>query len=125
MAKEFKEAMSEAVKHAENNKRNHGVLSIKTTNPSKVLKTSVDNNMKRFTAGKTPAPWIKERPAKFVDFMQRRWAPVGAENDPNNLNKNWAPNVRGYLQKQYPNEYPAWKAQNLVQAPIDQFQAVA
>jgi hypothetical protein len=31
--------------------------------------------------------------AGFVKYMQSFWAPTGAENDPQNLNANWAPNV--------------------------------
>jgi peptidoglycan DL-endopeptidase CwlO len=31
--------------------------------------------------------------ADFVAFLGQRWAPLGAENDPNNLNANWVPNV--------------------------------
>lgn len=30
----------------------------------------------------------------FVDFWAARWAPVGAENDPKNLNTNWPRNVK-------------------------------
>ena len=34
----------------------------------------------------------------FVAFWGNRWAPVGAANDPVNLNKNWPKNVRkGWL----------------------------
>lgn len=117
--KYFNEAMAEAVKFAENNKRNHGVLSLHTTNPSKVVQDSVNNNMIRFGNGDTPAPWINERPARFVDFMQKRWAPDNAPNDPTHLNKNWAPNVRWYPQNRYPDQYEQWKALNLVQAPQD------
>jgi len=29
----------------------------------------------------------------FVDFWAARWAPIGAANDPNNLNRHWAKNV--------------------------------
>ena len=29
----------------------------------------------------------------FVKFMQSRWAPIGADNDPNGLNANWSRNV--------------------------------
>jgi hypothetical protein len=42
--------------------------------------------------------WIKsggaERQGEFVDFWGRRWAPVRADNDPGNLNANWARNVQ-------------------------------
>ena len=41
--------------------------------------------------------WIKsggaERQDAFVAFWARRWAPVGATNDPKNLNANWESNV--------------------------------
>ena len=43
--------------------------------------------------------WIKSggddaRRGAFLAFWAKRWAPVGAENDPNNLNANWASNVQ-------------------------------
>jgi hypothetical protein len=44
--------------------------------------------------------WIKaagqdraERKQSFLAFWAGRWAPPGAENDPNNLNANWPMNV--------------------------------
>jgi hypothetical protein len=117
---EFKQKMANAVKTAENNKKNFGVLSVKTANPNGVLARSVSNNLQRFETGKTPAPWIKDKPAKFVDFMQERWAPVGAKNDPGNLNANWAGNVRSAISKQTtPEQYQQYKDMNLVenQAP--------
>lgn len=95
----FKNKMNLAIVRAENNPENHGVLSIETDNPKQVLINSVNNNFRRFTGGEQPAPWIKEKPSKFVDFMQRRWAPIGAENDPDNLNKNWAPNVKSIIRQ--------------------------
>lgn len=30
----------------------------------------------------------------FIDYLSERYAPRGANNDPNNLNENWAGNVR-------------------------------
>lgn len=30
---------------------------------------------------------------RFVEFWRDKWAPLGAKNDPKNLNKNWARNV--------------------------------
>lgn len=35
----------------------------------------------------------------FVDFWAARWAPIGAANDPKNLNANWPKNVRAYWLK--------------------------
>lgn len=119
---EFQAPMAEAVKFAENNKRNHGVLSVKTTNPSKVLNTSVANNLDRFMTG---APsnenYDNSGTQRFVDFMQQRWAPIGAENDPKNLNANWSPNVRHYLKTKYPQKYQQWRDMNLVKTPMDNF----
>ena len=116
--RQFLPMMAQAVKFAEGNPQNHGVLSVKTQNPGKVLTNSVNNNFSRWIGGKTPAPWINERPEKFVDFMRRRWAPYqseGVENDPNNLNKNWAPNVRWFLENQLsPEDYDFLKRLNFV-----------
>jgi hypothetical protein len=98
--------VSAAVKRAENNPRNHGVLSVKTSNPSKVLDDSVYNNFVRWNAA--------GRPGKFVDFMQRRWAPIGVKNDPKNLNKNWAPNVRKFLQQDPNVDYERLREDNIV-----------
>ena len=33
----------------------------------------------------------------FILFLSRRYAPIGAENDPRNLNKNWYKNVMYFL----------------------------
>lgn len=32
--------------------------------------------------------------AKFIDHWARIWAPVGADNDPNDLNAHWPKNVK-------------------------------
>jgi hypothetical protein len=38
--------------------------------------------------------YVKEDAAQpFVEFWGARWAPVGAKNDPQGLNKNWPRNV--------------------------------
>lgn len=38
--------------------------------------------------------------AEFVRFLGSRWAPIGAANDPTNLNANWVSNVLASLRKQ-------------------------
>ena len=35
----------------------------------------------------------------FVSYLGSFWAPIGAENDPKNLNKNWVPNVLAALKE--------------------------
>lgn len=104
-----------AIKKAENNPRNLGVLSQPVESPAKanqILNNSIANNFWRWLATSVNNQLPQE---KFVDFMQQRWAPIGAKNDPDNLNKNWAPNVRKFLRKQLGNkEYQKWQAMNLV-----------
>jgi hypothetical protein len=34
-----------------------------------------------------------------ITCLAKRYAPIGADNDPNNLNKNWVKNVKFYLNK--------------------------
>lgn len=54
----------------------------------------------------TQARWaagtIKKRYKGDIKAFGGRWAPVGAENDPNNLNKNWIPNIEFFM-NQSPN----------------------
>lgn len=107
-ATELVPQIAQAVKGAENNGRNHGVLSVHTSNESdasKVLNNSIYNSFVRWhEAG---------RPGKFIDFMQQRWAPQGVANDPHNLNQNWAPNVRKFLQKNPNVDYEMMKANDI------------
>ena len=129
--RKFLPMMAQAVKFAENNPRNHGVLSVETQNPDKVVTDSVLNNFNRWTSGKQPAPWIGMNephpsgapfdPTKYVDFMHRRWAPIGAENDKWDdkkkewMNQHWAPNVRWYLENMLsPQDYEFLKRLNFV-----------
>lgn len=35
----------------------------------------------------------------FVSFLGQRYAPIGASNDPNGLNRNWVPNVSHYYRE--------------------------
>lgn len=35
----------------------------------------------------------------FIEYLGNRWAPIGAENDPEGLNVNWIPNVTSLFEK--------------------------
>ena len=35
--------------------------------------------------------------AKFIEYMGKTWAPVGAENDPAGLNRHWIPNMKQWF----------------------------
>jgi hypothetical protein len=46
------------------------------------------------SAAHAMSDFIKQQnAAEFVTFWGKRWAPIGAENDPKNLNANWPRNV--------------------------------
>lgn len=112
--------ISSAVKVAEGNPRNHGVLSVPTANEgqaSTVLNNSIYNNFVRWDAA--------GRPGKFIDFVQQRWAPIGVANDPNNLNKNWSGNVRKALQSNPNVDYPVLQANDIAlnDSPLGAFTA--
>ena len=36
----------------------------------------------------------------FISFLQKRYAPIGASNDPRNLNSNWYKNVSKFYRRQ-------------------------
>ena len=71
----------------------YGIRSVKYENEEEARRiciNSIKNNIKR---------WEKAgRPEDFITFMSRRYAPIGAKNDPNNLNKNWVKNVRYFYE---------------------------
>ena len=50
------------------------------------------------TQAKWAAGTIKKRYKGNLEEFGNRWAPVGAENDPTNLNKNWVKNVKSYME---------------------------
>ena len=106
----FVSHVGEAIKVAENDPTRYGVRSVKVKSreeAQRILDNSVRNNRLR---------WEKAgKPGKFVDFMQKRWAPLKAENDPKGLNKNWSGNVRAALRKRLTKEeYAEWERLNLV-----------
>ena len=86
-----------AIRHAENGGkgREYGILHprVKPTYRSQAgwCATAVQKNYDRWTkAGKRGA---------FVVFLGRRYCPVGAENDPQGLNRHWVKNVRHYVSR--------------------------
>lgn len=43
--------------------------------------------------------WSEDMRVDFITFLARRYAPIGAANDPTGLNKNWIKNVRYYYER--------------------------
>ena len=72
----------------------YGIVSINTNGNAsyarKICMNTVRNNKKRFLA--------QTKFKDYIEFLGSRYAPIGAKNDPNNLNKNWVKNVKYYIQ---------------------------
>lgn len=71
----------------------YGIKSIRcetTEACRKICLNTVKNNRKRFAR-------IQEKRGDFIAFLGSKYCPVGAENDPTGLNKNWEKNVRYFL----------------------------
>lgn len=57
---------------------------------------TVFKNFKRYLDSEPMHPlWIED----YIKFLGSRYAPVGADNDPDNLNSNWVRNVTFYYNK--------------------------
>lgn len=85
----------DAIYHAEGGaraKKLFGVLSVPCEGYAgcrKVALNTVKNNHKR---------WQKAgAKGDYLEFLAKRYAPIGAKNDPKNLNRNWLKNVRHFL----------------------------
>lgn len=81
-----------AIGRAENSKRHPYGIMIKTKNPRGVCMNTVKNNVMRYIREGEPG-------GDFIHYLSLRYTPIGADNDPNGLNKNWVKNVKYYLKK--------------------------
>ena len=82
------EKFADAIRRAEGN-ANYGVLSIPCKTEAKcrqICINSIKNNLKRYEKS--------DKNTDFVGFMAKRWCPIGAENDPKGLNRNFERNLR-------------------------------
>lgn len=94
-----------AIRRAENGGpgREYGVISVAAPSYEEQLDVcckSVRNKLIKYTGN--PLTLYKTRAgygADFIGFFQSTWAPIGAENDPNGLNKNWVGNVTKIYEK--------------------------
>ncbi len=86
-----------AIRYAENGRagREYGILHprVKPTYRSQAgwCAATVQKNYDR---------WIKAgRKGDYIDYLGSRYCPVGADNDPNGLNKHWIPNVKKFQKR--------------------------
>jgi len=73
--------------------REFGVL-----NPQ-AMRFKDDPDMSFRTQARWAAGTIKKRFNDNLEGFANRWAPIGAKNDPDNLNKNWFPNAQHWMKK--------------------------
>jgi hypothetical protein len=88
-----------AIRHTENGApgREFGVLSVSAPTYEDQLRVTcltVSHRMRLFI----PAPH-DPLSGLFIQYFANCWAPVGVENDPDNLNVNWFTNCRASYQK--------------------------
>lgn len=89
--------VADAIYHAEggeNAKKPFGILSVSCNGYEecrRICLNTVRNNRKRFSE------YGHKRYPDYLSFLASRYAPIGAENDPTNLNKNWIKNVKHFL----------------------------
>jgi len=89
-----------AVNLAENDKLGKGGVRSEPVSTALGVKNIQDNSLEN-----NLSRWIQSGSStKFADFFARRWAPIGAKNDPDNLNENFPGNLKSHLKKQLTEE---------------------
>ena len=89
--------LANAIYHAEGGAKTahpYGILAkYKHTTPRQACINTINSNLKRFK---------KEvfTDYEFIEFMSKSYCPIGAKNDPTNLNVNWVKNVWFFYQKE-------------------------
>lgn len=86
---------ADAIRFAEGND-NYGILSIpciKGEQCRQYCKNTVRNTLIKYRATRCKVG------ESDLDCLARRYCPIGASNDPNNLNKNWKANVKFFLER--------------------------
>lgn len=89
-------AIVDAIYKAEGSERAmkpFGILSVPCSGYDEcrqICLNTVRNNYKR---------WLKsDRSLTYLEFLSKRYAPIGVSNDPQGLNKNWLRNVKFFLE---------------------------
>lgn len=75
-------------------KKAFGILSVKCEGYNEcrqVCLNTIRNNRKRYKE------YGYKKYKTYLEFLASRYAPVGAENDPRGLNRNWLKNVKYFL----------------------------
>jgi len=91
------ERLAEAIYRAEGGakaKKPYGILSVPCEGKEhcgRICKNTIRNNIKRWEKAGKREP--------YLEFLARRYAPIGAENDKGGLNQHWLKNVQSIYNK--------------------------
>lgn len=70
------------------------ILAMKTNPPPKTREEALDIACRTIVHRMMDYISLDDEHARaFVSYLGSIWAPIGVDNDPTNLNKNWVPNV--------------------------------
>ena len=93
------EEIANAIYFAEGGKKAkvpYGILSIKCYTEKEcrqICLNTIRNNRRRYKE------YGHKKYDTYLKFLASRYCPIGAKNDPNNLNQYWLKNVKWYLEK--------------------------
>lgn len=91
------ESIADAIWYAEGGdkaKKPYGILSVPCDSKEECRQICINTINNTFTRWQ-----LAGAKGDFLEALARRYAPVGAENDPSGLNKNWFKNVKYYLER--------------------------
>jgi len=77
-------------------KKPYGILSVPCDSEAacrRICINTIRNNVKRYN------DYGHKTYGEYIEFLASRYAPIGADNDPQDLNRNWIKNVRAFLRK--------------------------
>lgn len=91
------EQIADAIYRAEGGEKTrhpYGILSVKVSGKEEARRVCLNTIRKQRKRHADHACGFS-----FLECLQRRYAPIGAFNDPRNLNSNWLKNVKYFLEK--------------------------
>lgn len=95
------EKIADAIKKVENSvKYPYGIKSIKIKGNTQTEREAYARKICINTIKNNYIRWEKAgKPNDFISFLGSRYAPIGAPDDPRNLNSNWVKNLKAILHK--------------------------
>lgn len=95
------ERLADAIKKAEGDKYPYGILThYKYTSYRQACINTCKHAWKDYSNMTARTQWRGcNSEIQYLEFLSKRYCPIGAKNDPKGLNKNWLKNVEYYYNK--------------------------